>query len=63
MTPLTDLVSEDRFEWHPVNREVLAQIKRPASEIPVLRPISYTSGELIFLFTDASKVGVVAWVG
>jgi hypothetical protein len=29
----------------------------------VLRPIGYTSGEPIFFFTDASKVGAGAWVG
>jgi hypothetical protein len=29
----------------------------------VLRPISFTSGEPIFLFTDASKVGAGAWEG
>jgi hypothetical protein len=29
----------------------------------VLRPISYTSGEPIFLFTNASKVGAGVWVG
>jgi hypothetical protein len=57
MAPLTDLVSEDGFEWRPVYEEALAQIKWLISEMLVLRPISYTSGELIFLFIDASKVG------
>jgi hypothetical protein len=42
---------------------VLGQIERLVSEIPVLRPISFTAGELIFLFTNASKVGLGAWVG
>jgi hypothetical protein len=28
----------------------------------VLRPISHTLGEQIFLFTDVSKVGPGAWV-
>jgi hypothetical protein len=31
--------------------------------MPVLRPISYTSGKPIFLFTNASKVAAGAWVG
>jgi hypothetical protein len=59
MVPLTDLISEDGFEWHPVYEEALAQIKKLASETPVLRPINYSLGKPIFLFTDASKVGAV----
>jgi hypothetical protein len=62
MEPPMGLISEDRFEWYAVHKEVLAQIKRLASETPVLRPISYTLGELIFLFTNASKVGQGVWV-
>jgi hypothetical protein len=57
MIPLTDLISEEGFEWCPVYEEGLAQIKRLARKIPVLKPFSYTLGEQIFLFTNASKVG------
>jgi hypothetical protein len=57
MAKLLDLISEDGFEWHPIHEEALVQIKRLAKEIPVLRPISYTSRELIFQFTNAFKVG------
>jgi hypothetical protein len=39
------------------------QIQRLTTEIPALRPIRYTLGELSFLFTDASKVGAGAWEG
>jgi hypothetical protein len=63
MALLTDLVSEDGFEWRPVHREVGAQIKRLASETTVLRSISYTLGKPIFLFTNPSKVGAGVWVG
>jgi hypothetical protein len=63
MALLTDLISEDGFEWHPIYEDGLAEIKRLGSEISVLRPINYTSGEPIFLFTDSSKVGAGAWVG
>jgi hypothetical protein len=63
MAALRDLVSEDGFEWCPVDEEVLAPIKRLASETPVSMPICYTSGEPIFLFTDTSKLGAGAWVG
>jgi hypothetical protein len=61
--PLTDFISEDGFEWCPGHEEALAQIKRLASKTPVLRPISDSSGELIFLFTNLSKVGAGALVG
>jgi hypothetical protein len=57
MALLTDLLSEDGFQYCPVREEVLEQIKRLTSETPVLRPISHTLGEQIFLFTDVSKVG------
>jgi hypothetical protein len=63
MAPLTDLISEVRFEWHPVHKEVCVYIYRLASEILVLRPISYTLGELIFLFTVVFKVGVGTCIG
>jgi hypothetical protein len=63
MAPLTDLVSEDGFERCPVHEEALTQLTRLANEILVLRPISYTLGEPIYLCTDASKVGAGAWVG
>jgi hypothetical protein len=63
MAPLPDLVSEDGFQWHSVHVEALAQVKKLAGETPVLRCISYTSWEPIFLFTDAFKVGAQALVG
>jgi hypothetical protein len=63
MTPLTDLVSEEKFEWHPVREEVLARIKKLPSERRVLRPLSYSIEESIFLFTDTSNVGAGALGG
>jgi hypothetical protein len=63
MAPLTDLVSDDGFKWCLVYKEALAQMTKLASKPPVLRPITYTSGEPIFLCSNASKVGVEAWVG
>jgi hypothetical protein len=63
MALLTDLISEDGLDWHPVYEEAFAQIKRLVSETPVLRLTSYTSGEPIFLFTDASQVAAGVWVG
>jgi hypothetical protein len=63
MTLLTDLVFEDGFKWHLVYEEALVQVKKLANKILVLRSISYTSREPIFLFTDASKIGVGVWVG
>jgi hypothetical protein len=42
---------------------VLIQINRPASKTQVFRPISYTLGVAIFLFTNAAKVEVGIWVG
>jgi hypothetical protein len=60
MATLTDLVSDDAFEWRPVHEEVLAQIKRLGNKTAVLRPISYTSQAPIFLFIDVFKVGVGA---
>jgi hypothetical protein len=39
MAALADHIVENGLEWHPVHEEALAQIKRLASETPVLRPI------------------------
>jgi hypothetical protein len=63
MALLTDLISKARFKWYPAYEDVLGQIERLASETPVLRPVSYNSGEPIFLFTNPSKVAAGAWVG
>jgi hypothetical protein len=63
MALLTDCASENGFEWCPVHEEALGQVKKVASKTLVLRPMSYTSGEPIFLSTNASKVGAGAWVG
>jgi hypothetical protein len=60
IAPLADLITENRFQWHPVHKETLAQIMWLASKRPVLRPIADTSGKRIFLFTDAFKVGAGA---
>jgi hypothetical protein len=57
MALLTDLASEDGFKWHPVHEEALVQIKKLVSETLLLRGISYTSGEPIFLSIDPSKLG------
>jgi hypothetical protein len=62
-SPLSDLISQEVFEWHPIHEEAFKQVKRLAENTPILRPLDYESPDPIYLFTDASQVGAGAWVG
>ena len=62
--PLSDLISQDVFEWRPLHEEVFQQVKPVAKETILLRPITYEQVAYpVYLITDASKVGAGAWVG
>ena len=61
--PLSDLLSQNEFEWRLLHEEVFQQIKHLAKNITTLRPIDYQSPNPIYLFTNASKVGAGAWIG
>jgi len=63
LAPLSDLTSQEVFEWRPLHEEAFQQVKRLASTTIPLRPVNYSSPETIYLITDASKVGAGAWVG
>ena len=60
--PLSDLTSQEEYEWRPLHEEAFQQVKRLANETLPLRPIDYKSTDTVYLITDASKVGVGAWV-
>ena len=61
--PLSDLLSQNEFEWRPLHEEAFQQIRTLTKSITALRPIDYQSPHPIYLFTDASKVGAGAWIG
>ena len=60
---LSDLLSQNEFEWRPLHEEAFQQIKMLTRSVTTLRPIDYQSPHPIYLFTDASKVGAGAWIG
>jgi len=60
---LSDLLSQNEFEWRPLHVEAFQQVRHLAKNIITLRPIDYQSRHPIYLFTDASKVGAGAWIG
>ena len=61
--PLSDLTSQEEYEWRPIHAEAFTQIKQLAAETIPLRPVDYNSDQTVYLVTDASKVGAGAWVG
>jgi len=61
--PLSDLLSQNEFEWRSLHEEAFQQVKHLAKNITTLRPIDYQSRHPIYRFTDASKVGAGAWIG
>ena len=60
--PLSDLLSQNEFEWRPLHEEAFQQIKHLAKNINTFYPIAsdYQSPPPIYLFTNASKVGAGA---
>ena len=63
LAPLSDLTSQEVFEWRPLHEEAFQQVQRLASRTIPLRPVNYSSPETIYIITDASNVGAEAWVG
>ena len=61
--PLSDLLSENEFEWRPLHEEAFQQIRTLTKSITTLCSIYYQSHHPIYLFTDASKVRAGAWIG
>ena len=61
--PLSDLLSQNEFEWRPLHEEAFEKIRTLTKSITTFRPIDYQSPHPIYLFTDASKVGAGAWIG
>ena len=62
-TPISDLVSQNEFEWRFLHEEGFQQVKDSGKYITTLRPIDYQSRQPIYLFTDACKVEAGAWIG
>ena len=50
--PLSDLLSQNEFEWRPLHEEVFQQVKHLDKNITTLRPIDYQSRHPIYLFTN-----------
>ena len=61
--PLSDLLSQNEFEWRHLHKEAFQQINHLAKNITTLRPIDDQLPHPIYLFTDTSKVGAGAWIG
>ena len=61
--PLSDLLSQNEFEWRPLHEEAFQQIRTLTKSITTLPPIDYQLTHPIYLFTDASKVRAGAWIG
>jgi len=59
---LSDLLSQNRFEWRHLHEGAFKQVKHLAHNITRLCPIDYQSRHPIYLFTNASKVGAGAWI-
>jgi len=61
--PPWDQLSQNEFEWRPLNEKAFQQVKHLAKNIITLRPIDYQSRHPIYLFTDSSQVGAGSWIG
>ena len=62
--PLTELAgSATMWEWRDLHTTAVKQIKEVIGSNAVVQPINYQSADPIYLVTDASAVGVGAWVG
>jgi len=61
--PLSDLLSQNKFQRRPRPEVAFQQVKHLAKNITTLCPVDYQSRHPIYLFTDTSKVGAGAWIG
>ena len=60
MAPLTELTGDKPFQWTSLQEKAFNQTKSLADQTPILIPLDYKSVNPIFLFTDASLVGIRA---
>ena len=61
--PLTNLLGKQKFYWDEQCMQAFKTTKEIAGSIEALIPLNYDSDEPIWLFTDASTVGVGGWIG
>ncbi|HLP34462.1 MAG TPA: reverse transcriptase domain-containing protein [Amoebophilaceae bacterium] len=62
--PLTEMCGATAaWEWRPLHDTSFQQCKDLVSAGGIIKPLSYTSDEPIYLITDASTIGTGAWVG
>src|SRR5436305_933865 len=63
MAPLTELTGNKKFDWTPLCETAFQNTKKLADQAPILQPLNYESDDQIFLASDASTVGIGAWIG
>jgi len=63
-SPLTAMAgSTVNWDWTHTHQKSFELIKQTLSADPAVRPLDYESTQPIFLVTDASLIGIGAWVG
>jgi len=61
--PLTELTGNTEWLCIDLHDAAFEAVKRAAENHQALRPIDYTSPDMVWLFTDESPNGTGAWVG
>src|SRR5258705_4146472 len=62
--PLTQLCgSKALWKWRHIHRKAFEQLKDILAAEAILKPLDYESKEPIYLVTDASALGIGAWIG
>ena len=62
--PLTHLCGDTtKWEWLPIQDTSLQQVKDIIGGEAILKPLDYQSQDTIYLVTDASLMGIGAWIG
>ena len=62
--PLTHLCGDTiEWKWLPIHDTSLQQVKDIIGGEAILKPLDYKSQDTIYLVTDASLMGIGAWIG
>ena len=51
------------WQWLPIHNTSLQQVKDIMGGEAILKPLDYKSQDTIYLMTDASLMGIGAWIG
>src|SRR5947199_4341123 len=63
MAPLTSLMGKTKFYWTPLEEKAFRATKQLAEQAAILTLIDINHSDPIFLFADASLVGIGSWIG